>query len=42
VLLVDDVLTSGSTAAECSRELKSAGAADVTVITVATALGWQG
>jgi ComF family protein len=39
VLLVDDVLTTGSTADECARVLKSAGAADVTVITVARALG---
>jgi ComF family protein len=38
VLLVDDVLTTGSTADECGRVLKAAGAADVTVITVARAL----
>lgn len=38
VLLVDDVLTTGSTAEECGRVLKAAGAADVTVITVARAL----
>jgi ComF family protein len=39
VLLVDDVLTTGSTVEECGRVLKAAGAADVTVITVARALG---
>ena len=39
VLLVDDVLTTGSTADECARVLKSAGAAAVTVVTVARALG---
>lgn len=39
VLLVDDVLTTGSTADECGKVLKSAGAADVTVVTVARALG---
>jgi ComF family protein len=38
VLLVDDVLTTGSTADECGRVLKTAGAADVTVVTVARAL----
>jgi ComF family protein len=38
VLLVDDVLTTGSTAEECGRVLKAAGAADVTVITVARAI----
>jgi len=41
VLLVDDVLTTGSTAGECGRVLKAAGATDVTVITVARALGQQ-
>jgi ComF family protein len=41
VLLVDDVLTTGSTVEECGRVLKAAGAADVTVITVARALGLQ-
>jgi ComF family protein len=39
MLLVDDVLTTGSTAEECARVLKASGAADVTVITVARALG---
>lgn len=38
VLLVDDVLTTGSTAEECSRVLKRSGAAEVTVITVARAV----
>jgi ComF family protein len=37
ILLVDDVLTTGATAAACARVLKSAGAASVTVITVARA-----
>jgi ComF family protein len=35
ILLVDDVLTTGSTAAECALALKRAGAARVTVLTVA-------
>ena len=39
VLLLDDVLTTGSTVEECSRALKRAGAAEVLVITVARALG---
>jgi ComF family protein len=38
VLLVDDVLTTGSTVDECGRVLHAAGAADVTVITVARAI----
>jgi ComF family protein len=38
VMLVDDVLTTGSTVDECGKVLKAAGAADVTVITVARAL----
>ena len=35
ILLVDDVMTTGATAAECSRVLKEAGAAAVYVVTVA-------
>jgi predicted amidophosphoribosyltransferase len=38
VLLVDDVLTTGSTVDECRRVFKAAGAIDVAVITVARAL----
>ena len=39
VLLVDDVLTTGSTAAECAAELKSAGAAHVILLTAGRSLG---
>ncbi|MHB0976705.1 MAG: double zinc ribbon domain-containing protein [Candidatus Aquicultorales bacterium] len=35
VLLVDDVYTTGSTADECARVLKEAGAQEVTVLTIA-------
>lgn len=38
VVLVDDVLTTGATAAECAAVLKCAGAADVFVLTFAGAL----
>ena len=37
ILLLDDVMTTGSTAAACARVLKSAGAARVAVLTVARA-----
>ena len=37
VLLVDDVMTTGSTADECSRVLLRAGAEDVSVVTLARA-----
>lgn len=36
ILLVDDILTTGSTLEECSRELKKAGAVKVTALVVAT------
>ena len=36
VLLVDDILTTGSTLEECSRMLKLAGAKKVTAAVVAT------
>jgi ComF family protein len=39
VLLVDDVLTTGSTASACATALRSAGAAGVAAVTVARALG---
>ncbi|MBC7325872.1 MAG: ComF family protein [Moorella sp. (in: Bacteria)] len=38
LLLVDDVLTTGATAAACTRALASAGAAGVYVVTVATGI----
>lgn len=37
IMLVDDVLTSGSTASQCAFALKNSGAAKVTVITLARA-----
>ncbi len=39
VLLVDDILTTGTTASECSKVLKKAGAKDVYVATVARGIG---
>ncbi|MEJ2696918.1 MAG: ComF family protein [Candidatus Sulfobium sp.] len=37
LLLVDDVMTTGATANECSLQLRKAGAEDVTVLTLARA-----
>lgn len=39
VLLVDDIMTTGATARECSRVLRRAGAAKVWVVTMARAQG---
>ena len=41
VLLIDDVMTTGATASECSRQLRLAGAKNVWVITVARTLEKQ-
>lgn len=38
ILLLDDVYTSGSTAGECARALKRAGAENIVVLTVARAV----
>lgn len=37
VLLIDDVITTGSTLSECARTLRTAGAADVVCVTLARA-----
>jgi orotate phosphoribosyltransferase len=37
ILLIDDVMTTGSTAASCARSLKAAGAARVALLTLARA-----
>lgn len=42
ILLIDDVLTTGTTAAECARVLKRAGARKVYVATVARVLKGEG
>jgi len=42
ILLIDDVLTTGTTAAECARVLKRAGASKVYVATVARVLKGEG
>jgi ComF family protein len=46
ILLIDDVMTTGSTAAACARALKSAGAKNVALLTVARVDrrmgGWRG
>jgi predicted amidophosphoribosyltransferase len=39
VVLIDDVYTTGATVAAATRVLKKAGAADVTVLTFARAVG---
>jgi ComF family protein len=41
ILLVDDVFTTGTTASECARVLRRAGASKVWVATVARTLKWE-
>jgi ComF family protein len=41
ILLVDDIITSGSTASHCARVLKKAGAVEVNVFTIARAANDQ-
>ena len=38
ILLVDDIFTSGATASNCARVLKTSGALKVTVFTIARAV----
>jgi predicted amidophosphoribosyltransferase len=42
VILVDDVLTTGATAAECARTLAAAGACCIRLITFARAFDMRG
>lgn len=41
VLLIDDVYTTGSTVNECSKILRSAGAARIEVLTLARSIPWE-
>ena len=38
ILLIDDIITTGSTLSECAQELKFAGAKDVVCVTFARAV----
>ena len=42
VLLVDDVLTTGTTARRCARALREGGAAEITVLAFTRAVGKNG